>query len=125
MDVTPVISERRQLIRSYGGGKFVINDIPFETSLILFPEKVVEWPVKTMAELTEQSLVSIADAADEVEILLIGTGHAQQFVSPALRRAFKEKHGIVIDAMDTGAACRTFNVLMAEDRRVAAALMVC
>jgi uncharacterized protein len=57
-----------------------------------------------------------------VEVLLLGTGTRHEFVPPSLRRRLRDA-GIVIDTMDTGAACRTYNVLVAEDRRVAAALI--
>ena len=58
-----------------------------------------------------------------IEILIIGTGKRHEMISPELRRALKE-HGVGFDTMDTGAACRTFNILLGEGRRVAAALIL-
>jgi uncharacterized protein len=64
----------------------------------------------------------VLDAGAEVDLLLIGCGRRMALVPPALRQTVRDG-GVVIDSMDTGAACRTYNVLLAEDRRVAAALI--
>jgi uncharacterized protein len=123
MDITPVLSAQRQLIRSYGGGRFVINEQEYAHAVYLLPEKVTEWHFSGPADaLTVENVLALL-GDDLPEILLLGTGRTQNLGSPALSIALK-KQGVVLDAMDTGAACRTFNVLMAEDRRVAALLML-
>ncbi len=66
---------------------------------------------------------AVIAAAETTDILLLGCGARIEMVPKALREMMKERAGIVIDAMDTGAAARTYNVLMAEERRVAAALI--
>lgn len=120
MDITPQLSADRQLIHGYGGGAFIINQQRYEHSLILLPEKSIPWE----ASLTEEALRQVANHAKGAEILLLGTGLRQVFLPPALRQMLKQDYAMVVETMDTGAACRTFNVLLAEDRRVAAALML-
>ena len=120
MDVTPRLAADRQVVQAYGGGGFRISQVLHEGGVIVFPDRVLAWPVRTMAELTVESLAAVRDAG--AELLLIGCGRAVAQPPPALRQTVR-KWGVVIDAMDTGAACRTYHVLLAEERRVAAALM--
>ncbi len=123
MDITPVIAPTRQLIQKYGGGVFSIGGRPYASSVIVFPDVTLAWPVVSFEEVTETAFEPVFFRAPEVEILLLGCGKTQAFVPPPLRDSLKRR-GIVLDCMDTGAACRTFNVLLAEERRVAAALVV-
>ena len=67
------------------------------------------------------SLLNVSEKSAEIDVVLLGTGKIMQILNPALRRELKAV-GLSVEAMDTGAACRTYNVLMAEGRRVAAAL---
>jgi uncharacterized protein len=93
--------------------------------VIVFPESTLSWPVTSMAEVTPLSLAPVSDRAGTevaIEILLLGCGRRMARVAPALRDALLQFQ-IVIDAMDTGAACRTYDVLLTEGRRVAAALL--
>lgn len=121
MDVTPLIPADRQVIDSYGAGGFHVSGAAFTGAIIVFPDGTQSWPVTTLAGVTIDSLRPII-AHGHIEILLLGCGRRMQPVPPALRQALRQA-GIVVDAMDTGAACRTYNVLLAEDRRVAAALL--
>jgi uncharacterized protein len=89
--------------------------------VLILPDRTIEWPVGALAELTEASLAEVARHG-EIDILILGTGARMGPVPGALRVALKQS-GVVIEPMDTGAACRTYNVLIAEDRRVAAALI--
>ena len=111
------------VIDAYGAGGFRVDGESVRGSVIVLPERVVPWSVSDIGDVTLESLQPVIEAAGEVEILLIGTGARFSLVAPALRQTLKEK-GIAADAMDTGAACRTYNVLRAEGRRVAAALIV-
>jgi len=123
MDITPRIAEGRQLIESYGNGRFKITGTVHEGSVLVFPDRVLEWPVNDFQTIDEASLSAFTSTDTlPVDILLIGCGAQMRFVPPTLRNSLRAA-GIVIDAMDTGAACRTYNVLMSEDRRVAAALI--
>ncbi len=124
MDVTPLIPQGKQIIDGYGGGGFRISGRRIEGSIVVFPDKVSPWNVAEAAALSAGSLedVSAAGRAGTVELLLVGTGARMTRIDGALRRALRAD-GVVMEAMDTGAACRTYNVLMAEGRRVAAALI--
>jgi len=123
MDITPVLTESAQVINGYGDGGFTITQERHEGGVIIFPTLTQPWDVASFEDITEESLQAVAEHSAEVEILLVGTGASQQFITPAFKRQCKEKWGVVIEAMDTGAACRTYNILMAEERRVAAALL--
>lgn len=94
----------------------------FASSVLILPDRTSDWPARAMDEVTAESLAPITAARDVVDLLLLGTGRRMLAVPPALRAALRQA-GIVLEAMDTGAAARTFNVLVAEDRRVAAALL--
>ena len=122
MDVTPLVSEGRQLVQAYGNGGFRISGTAWSGPVIVFPDRCLAWTGATMATLSTSALAPVLTCADPPEILLLGCGRSAYFITPDLRRAIRAR-GPVVDAMDTGAACRTFNVLVAEGRRVAAALM--
>jgi uncharacterized protein len=109
-------------IEAYGAGGFRVDGESFRGSVIVLPERVVAWDVADIAAVSFESLRPVVEATGEVEILLIGTGPRFSLVAPALRQALKER-GVAADAMDTGAACRTYNILRAEGRHVAAALI--
>jgi uncharacterized protein len=122
MDITPQIPAGRQVIESYGEGRFRISGKAHDGSVIVFPDRTIAWPVTAMADLSMDALPDVLVATPPVEILLIGCGARLALLPPPLRAALRER-GIGCDPMDTGAACRTFNILMAESRRVAAALI--
>lgn len=122
MDITPVISERSQRIEGYGNGGFTVSGTRLEGSVLVFPDHTMPWGVIDISQLTTASFQPIFDAQPPVEILLLGCGATHPFVEPALREACRAK-GIALDAMDTGAACRTYNILLGEARRVGAALI--
>lgn len=122
MDVTPLIPSGRQFIQGYGDGGFRISGQRYEGAVLVLPERTLPWPVNDVADITPDTLRELqADDAD-VALLLIGCGKSMAFIDPVLRTDVRE-WGVVIDAMDTGAACRTYNVLLSEERRVAAALL--
>ena len=121
MDVTPLIPAGRQVIDSYGAHSFHVSGAGFGGAILVFPDKTVSWPVTALADVTAESLRPVIEHGG-IEILLLGCGKRMQPVRPAVREALRQA-GIVVDAMDTGAACRTYNVLLSEERRVAAALL--
>ena len=122
MDITPLVPEGRQVIESYGTDGFRINGERYPDPIIVWPERVVPWPVSGIEAAAIETLDPLFSAEPRIEILLIGCG-ATFALAPAALRAALGKRGIALESMDTGAACRTYNVLMAEDRRVAAALL--
>jgi uncharacterized protein len=122
MDITPLIPKGKQIITGYGGGQFRINGIVHSTSLLILPDKALPWSVTANQAITLESLQLVLDAADTIDVLLIGCGKNQMLLPPKIKNTFKEG-GIALEVMDTGAACRTFNILTGEGRRVAAALV--
>ncbi|MBP0580896.1 hypothetical protein J8I29_16330 [Labrys sp. LIt4] len=119
--------ERRFLPRvapidAYGTGGFRFAEMSHRGSLLCLPSGMHAWPVTSAAEFSVQAFEPVFAEADAIEILLVGTGPDVIFFPEALRWRFRDLK-IVVDAMPTGAATRTWNVLLAEDRRVAAALI--
>lgn len=112
----------RYSIRNYGSGWITVNEQDIRHSLIVSPDQLIlDWPPQTFTELDETHFVMIM--ALEPEIVLLGTGRRQQFPHPRLTQSLLD-HGIGVEVMDTAAACRTYNVIMLEGRRVAAALLL-
>ena len=122
MDITPAVPAGRQVVESYGGGRFRVSGVSFEGSVLVLPERTVAWDATRPEDVSPERLRPVLDLASEIEILLLGCGPAWAPVAVELREALRE-HGIALESMDTGAACRTYNVLLAEGRRVAAALI--
>lgn len=123
MDITPLVPADRQIIQSYGDGGFRVGGQRWDGSVLVLPQRTVAWPVAAVEALAEDSFAAIRELAPETDVLLLGCGPRMALVSPRLRRLWRETGGFVVEVMDTGAACRTYNVLLAEDRRVAAALI--
>lgn len=121
MDLTPKLAEGASLIASYGEGGFTIANVRHEGPVFVEIDRITPWP-QSSEPLSEATLAPMLASCEGLEILLIGTGKTHQFVSPALREALKKQFCVSIETMDTGAACRTFNILLAEGRIVAAAL---
>ena len=112
----------RSSITSYGPDWVRVNQQEFRRSVIVTPERLVsDWPPQTFGELVEGHFEVIADL--KPEIVLLGTGGRQRFPRPSLLRSLLER-GVGVEIMDTAAACRTYNIIMLEDRRVAAALLL-
>ncbi|MBK1697753.1 Mth938-like domain-containing protein [Rhodovibrio salinarum] len=122
MDVTPEVPQGKQIVQSYGDGRFTISGEVYEGSVLVFPDRVVPWPVSSFDEVTLESLQAVTAEDADVGVLLLGCGQRMQLVTKNLRDPVREA-GVVIEPMDTGAAARTFNVLLMEERRVAAALL--
>jgi uncharacterized protein len=122
LDITPLVRPGRQVIERYGAGRFRITGVVYHGSVLVFPERTLAWPVVRFEELTPTSLAAVTVSEVAVELLLLGTGPRLAPVPAELRAALRAA-GVAIEAMDTGAACRTYNVLVAEERRVAAALI--
>jgi uncharacterized protein len=122
MELTRIAPEGRQLIQAHREGGFTIAGVRHEGSVLVLPDRTLAWSVRVLAAVTIESLAPITEAAASVEILVLGCGAGFGQPKADLRQALRA-HGIVTEAMATRAACRTFNVLLAEDRRVAAALI--
>ena len=123
MYVSSISSENQQVINSYGPGCFRIAKIVYKTSVLVFPERTISWPVKEMSEVSLLSFAELINSTPSVEVLLVGCGTRMERLETNLQRALRE-NGITADSMDTGAACRTFNLLLAEGRSLAASLII-
>ena len=121
MDLTPVAGAGRQIIERYATSGFRVSGVIYHGSVLVFPDLTVAWDAASVSDVTWETLAPVIEHGS-VEILLLGLGRSTSPVSAALRTALRIA-GIALEAMDTGAACRTYNVLIAEDRRVAAALI--
>lgn len=122
MDVTPLVRKGQQIIQSYSGGKFKVSGQIYDYSVIVSPEETIKWDAAAFHDLDVSAFRPLFDKADEIDVVLLGCGAEIAFLPEKLRFELKEK-GLQIDVMDTGAACRTYNVLMAEGRRVVCALL--
>lgn len=108
-------------IRGYDEGQITINDQAIHRSVIVTPEHIVDWPPQKFEELEELHLELIMELRPE--IVLLGTGARQRFPKPRMTRSLI-RYGVGVEVMKTAAACRTYNIVMAEGRRVAAALLM-
>ncbi len=121
MDLTPLVPSDRQVIERYGPSGFRISGVIYRSSVLVFPDRTALWAAANASAVTWESLAPVVEHGG-VQILLLGLGRAMGMVESSLRSALRAA-GITLEPMDTGAACRTYNILLAEDRRVAAALI--
>jgi uncharacterized protein len=112
----------RAPIEAYGNGGFRFADMSHRGSILALPSGIEAWPVQSPAEIAPATLTRLIAEAAAIEILLVGTGDAMVPLSAEARAAL-EAAGLYPDPMSTGAAVRTYNVLLSEERRVAAALV--
>ena len=122
LDITPRLPAGRQRIESYGGGGFKIAGQRYRGSMLVWPERSEGWAVGDATGITEATLAPVLDNAEAGLIVVVGCGAGFTPPPPALAPALRAR-GIGLEWMDTGAACRTFNVLLSEGRPVAAALI--
>lgn len=110
------------LFTAYGEGYVAVNGRRFESGLVVCPDRLLEtWAPRNFSELTESHFSALAELTPE--IVLLGTGQRLRFPDPRLTRALAQAR-IGFEAMDTYAAARTYNILVAEGRKVAAALIL-
>jgi uncharacterized protein len=107
-------------ITGYGEGYVQVNSQRYESSLIVMAEKVLSWSASDFSGLKNEDFEKLKSLAPE--IVLLGTGPTQRFPHPSLTAALTAA-GIGVEVMDLKAACRTYNILAAEERKVAAALL--
>lgn len=109
-------------ITGYDAGYVAVNGRKLTRSFLLTPRQLIEdWSPERFENLNEADFAAVA--ALECPIVLLGTGSRQRFPAPVLMRSLIERR-VGVEVMDTHAACRTYNILMAEGRDVAAALIV-
>jgi uncharacterized protein len=112
----------RAPIDAYGNGGFRFADMSHRGSLMILPSGIHAWGVATMADVTPASCAAFLREMPATSLVLLGTGPSHMLPPEAVRSAFAEA-GIGLEAMSTGAACRTYNVLLAEGREVGAGLI--
>ncbi|MCF2133641.1 MULTISPECIES: Mth938-like domain-containing protein [Burkholderiaceae] len=113
-------------VTGYGADYVDVNLQRYEHSILVFPQApVAPWPVSSFDALTPEHFDSLVESAGEsgVEVVIFGTGARLRFVHPRLTVALSRRR-IGIEAMDFQAACRTYNILMAEGRKVALVLLI-
>jgi uncharacterized protein len=112
----------RALLDAYGNGGFRFAEMSHRGSIICLPSGIWAWPPVSAADIDAASLRRAIDEAAEIEMLLIGTGD-NHVPLPALLRERLRESGLRVDIMATGPAARTYNVLLSDQRKVAAALI--
>jgi uncharacterized protein len=118
----PATVAARPTIEAYGNGGFRVAGARVDGALLVCARGAWPWPASSLAEATAESLRVLLEADPAIEFLLLGCGPGMAAVPVPLREELRAR-GIRVEGMATGAACRTFNVLMGENRRVAAALL--
>ena len=122
MKFTLEANSRVNLIRSYSPREIRIGELHLHASCIVTADALVsDWTPASFAELRPEHLEAIL--ALQPELVLLGTGSTQRFPSAEIREALTAR-GVGLEVMDLGAACRTFNILVQEERRAAAALFL-
>lgn len=112
----------RAPLDAYGNGGFRFAGMSHRGSILCLADSIVAWSATDPETLSTRDFAAVFAERDRIRTLLLGTGRKQVFPPEDVRTAFGEAH-IALEAMDTGAACRTYNVLLAEGRAVAAALI--
>jgi len=124
MELIDIATGGRPFVESYGDGGFGIGGQRHLGSVIVLGDRVLAWAVTRGVDITVAGLAPVIEAVIEArpELLLIGCGECLTPIPPASRGALRDAR-IALEPMATGAACRTFNLLLSEGRRVAAALI--
>jgi uncharacterized protein len=111
----------RQLIERYGPLGFRVGGVIYRSPILIFPDRTLTWNATCAEAVTLESLRPVLEHG-ATQILLLGLGRRVGPLAGSLRTELR-RAGIAVEPMETGAACRTYNVLLAEDRQVAAALI--
>jgi uncharacterized protein len=122
IEIRPAHFPGRAPLDAYGNGGFRFADMSHRGSLLLLPSGIYGWEPIDAKELIVENFEKVLAEAQDIEVLLIGTGDGMRVLPKELRAAFKEA-GISVDPMSTGAAVRTYNIMLSESRAVAAALI--
>ena len=112
----------RAPIDSYGNGGFRFADMSHRGSILCLPSGIYGWEMDVTKPLSPENFIRVLEEAGDIEVLLVGTGPELKRLPPELKQALKAR-GISSDPMSTGAAVRTYNIMLAESRAVAVALI--
>lgn len=122
MSTTRAHLPRPAPIEAYGNGGFRFAGMSHKGSLLCLPSGIWAWEARVLADIDAVGLADEIAAGEGVSLVLLGTGVLLAPAPRALREAFAAR-GLGVEPMDTGAAARTYNILLAEGRQVAAALL--
>lgn len=111
-----------QIVRSYGPGRFLIGEREWREPVLVTPTVTAPLGIARAEDITPDTLAFLKTLPTPTELLVVGCGARAVFVPPA-QRALLKAAGLGLEVVDTGSACRIYNVLVAEGRRVAAALI--
>lgn len=109
-------------IDAYGNGGFRFAGMSHRGSLLCFPDGIWAWPVAAVTDLTEEMFAPALARADRLDFFILGVGSDPWVLPAPLRERFRAVN-LSVDPMATGPAVRTFNILLAEKRRVGAGLI--
>jgi len=113
---------RQAVIDAHGGSGFRFAGMSHRGSLLCLPDGIWAWPVVSPDQLTDEALSPVFDRADALDFFILGVGAAPWMAPEPLRARFRNAQ-ISFDAMSTGAAVRTYNVMLMESRRIGAGLI--
>jgi len=126
LDVTPLVDSSTKIIKSYSDDGFVINNEKISDNIIIYYDKLLNWSFTDnddiYTSLVSAVLVVNNQSSDKIELLILGTGKTILHIPEAVKNQFRENN-ISLEIVDSGAACRTYNSLIAEGRKVAAAIL--
>lgn len=115
-------SDNKNLITGYDSNWVEVNQERYHSSLIMTPNQLLlEWPVKSIKDIKENSFEAIESL--NIEIILLGTGNIQEHLEPKILEYFSKKN-MAVECMNNQSACRTYNILANEERKVLLALML-
>jgi uncharacterized protein len=109
-------------IDAYGNGGFRFAEMSHKGSILLLPSGIRAWPVNSLAEMNIETFGPVFSEGSALELLLLGTGQDIAGIPERLRQHFRDAR-IRLEVMQTGSAARTYNILLAENRKVGAALI--
>ncbi len=109
-------------IEGYGNGGFRFAGMSHRGSLLCLPTGMHAWEARSATEITLENLQPVFDAAEQIDVLLVGLGTDITGFDKTIRAALRERR-IIVEAIATGGAVRTYNILLGENRSVAAALI--
>jgi uncharacterized protein len=109
-------------IESYGNGGFRFGGMSHRGSILCLPDGIWAWPVSSFDDLSTDAMAAVIERADKIDFFMLGTGRDPMAMPAVLRRTFSEC-GLNAETMTTGAAIRIYNIMIGENRRVAAGLI--
>jgi uncharacterized protein len=122
VDISPLIPEGKKIIEAYGNGGFKVNAERIEGSIVIMPDAVFNWQISSFSAINIAALKDVIDNSKNIEILLLGCGKKIDFLPRDIEENLKQ-HKIKVEYLDSGSACRTYNVLLGEGRAIAAAII--